>query len=135
MAAQQAQEKGEQLLEKLAQGGSVEDLKDQDYLSSGKAEAVKRSATEHNAEVVREAFKLARPEPGGSVDRGFVMSDGGYAVLRLTAVTDGDPAAMADDARAQLSSGYENMRRSLALSTLIADLRKRADIVIPQEQE
>jgi len=135
MAAQQALAKGEELLQKLAQGVPVEDIEAQEYLSSGKAEAVKRSASGHNAEVMREAFKLARPEAGNSIDSGFALSDGGYAVVRLTGVRDGDPAAMGDDARAQLAGGYENMRRSLALSALVDDLRKRADIVIPQQQE
>jgi len=135
LAAQQAQAKGEELLEKLAQGASAEQIEAQDYLSSGQAEAVKRSASGHNAEVMREVFKLARPQQGASVDKGFALSDGGYAVVRLTGVTDGDPARLTDDERTQLASGYENMRRALALSTLVEDLRKRAEIVIPQEQE
>jgi peptidyl-prolyl cis-trans isomerase D len=135
LAAQQAQAKGEELLEKLAQGASAEQIEAQDYLSSGQAEAVKRSASGHNAEVMREVFKLARPQQGASVDKGFALSDGGYAVVRLTGVTDGDPARLTDDQRTQLASGYENMRRALALSTLVEDLRKRAEIVIPQEQE
>lgn len=135
LAAEQAQAKGQELLEKLAQGGAVEDIEEQDYLSSGSAEAVKRSASDHNAEVLREAFKLARPEQGVSVDSGFALNDGSYAVVRLTRVADGDPSAMGDEVRAQLVSGYENMRRGLAVSTLLAELRARADIVIPQEQE
>jgi peptidyl-prolyl cis-trans isomerase D len=135
LAAQQAQAKGEELLEKLAQGASAEQIEAQDYLSSGQEEAVKRSASGHNAEVMREVFKLARPQQGASVDKGFALSDGGYAVVRLTGVTDGDPARLTDDQRTQLASGYENMRRALALSTLVEDLRKRAEIVIPQEQE
>jgi peptidyl-prolyl cis-trans isomerase D len=135
MAAQEAQKKGEELLDKLAQGVPAEEIETGEHLSSGKAEAVKRSASGHNAEVMREAFKLARPEQGASVDAGVALSDGGYAVVRLTGVTDGDPASLGDDERAQLASGYENMRRALALSTLVEELRNRAEIVIPQEQE
>jgi len=135
MAAEQAQAKGEELLDRLRQGTSLEDIEGQDYVSAGKAEAVKRSATAHNAEVMREAFKLARPEQDAGVDTGVVLSDGGYAVIRLTRVEDGDPAAMSEQVRAQLADSYENMRRSLVLSTLIAELRQRADIEIPQQQE
>ena len=135
LAAQQAQAKGEELLEKLAQGASAEEIEARDYLTSGQAEAVKRSASGHNAEVMGEAFKLARPQPGASVESGFALSDGGYAVVRLTGVSDGDPATLADDVRARLAGGYENMRRALTLSTLVEDLRERAEIVIPQQQE
>ena len=135
LAAQQAKAEGEDLLDRLRQGDSLEDVEDKDYLSAGKAEAVKRSAAGHNAEVMREAFKLSRPEQGGSVETGVVLSDGGYAVIRLSAVTDGDPAAMSEEVRSQLNGSYENMRRSLALSTLLAELRQRADIEIPQQEQ
>ena len=56
-------------------------------------------------------------------------------MVRLTGVSDGDPATLADDVRARLAGGYENMRRALTLSTLVEDLRERAEIVIPQQQE
>jgi peptidyl-prolyl cis-trans isomerase D len=135
LAAEQARLKGAALLEQLAEGGAPEDIEEQEYLTSGKAEAVKRSASDHNAEVLREVFKLTRPKQGDSVDKGFVLSDGSYAVVHLTAVSDGDPGAMADTVREQLGAGYKDMRRGLAVATLLADLRQRADIVIPEEQE
>jgi len=53
----------------------------------------------------------------------------------LTAVSDADPASMQEDARSQLEGGLENMRRSVTVSTMTADLRARANIVIPEESE
>jgi hypothetical protein len=85
--------------------------------------------------VIKQVFTMKRPPEGGSIDTGFSLSDGGYAVVHLTDVTDGDPAEMNDELRAQLSRSYESMRRSVAVSTLVGNLRARAEIEIPEEQE
>ena len=63
------------------------------------------------------------------------MNNGDYAVLRLTGVNDPDAAAVDDGVRQQLESGLENMRRSVAVSTMTENLRARADIVIPEKDE
>ncbi len=134
-AAQQARAKGEELLDKLARGVPVDELKDEEHMSFSGAQAVKRSAAGHNPEAIREVFRLPSPEQDASVDKGFALADGGYAVVRLSKVSDGDPTAIGEDVRDQLARSYENMQRSLALSTLVEGLRERAEIVIPQEQE
>jgi peptidyl-prolyl cis-trans isomerase D len=135
MASQRAQARGEELLEKLAQSTPIEELQDAEQASFHRAKSVKRSARGHNSEVIKQVFTMKRPPEGGSIDTGFSLSDGGYAVVHLTDVTDGDPAEMNDELRAQLSRSYESMRRSVAVSTLVGNLRARAEIEIPEEQE
>ena len=71
----------------------------------------------------------------GSVDEGVALSNGDYAVIHLVGVSDGDPAAMTEQERAQIRQGYQNLRRSLTLSALVDDLRARADVELPEEQE
>jgi peptidyl-prolyl cis-trans isomerase D len=135
LAVERAQAKGEELLQQLKQGESMEDLDDQDYITSHKAEGVSRSAAEHNAEVLQAVFRLSRPQEGGSVDKGFELTNGDYAVVLLTAVSDADPASMEEADRSQLERGLENMRRSVTISTMTEDLQARADIVIPKDEE
>ena len=84
---------------------------------------------------MRKAFTLARPQEGKPVDYGFALSNGDFALIRLAAVTDGDPSELRAEQRTQMAGGYENMYRSLELDVLIRDLRARADIVIPQDSE
>ena len=123
-------------MQQLKQGVLMEDLDEQDYITSHKAEGVTRAtAAEHNPEVVRALFKLSRPKEGASVEEGFKLNNGDYAVVRLTGVSDADPASMQEAARSQLERGIENMRRSVVISTMTADLRARANIVIPEESE
>jgi len=128
-------EEGKALLQKLEQGATLEELNDQDYLTFHKAEAVNRSAPENNPEVVREAFRMTRPAEGESEDKGFQLSNGDYAIVRLTSVNDPDPAAISEKDRTQLERGYENMRRTLVQSALLEGLRARAAITIPEEQQ
>ena len=135
LAAEQAAEEGKALLQKLEQGATLEELNDQDYMTFQKAEGVNRSAPGYNPEVLREAFRMTRPADGEHRDKGFQLSNGDYAIVRLTRVSDPDPAAISEQARIQLERGYETMRRALVQSALVEGLRARAVITIPQEQQ
>lgn len=135
LAAEQAKAKGDELLQKLAQGELLEALKDQDYFTYRNAEGVIRTAPGFDPEVVHEAFRLQQPEQGASRDKGIQLANGNYAVIHLTAVADADPAAMPENVKIRLTQGFENMRRTLQFSALVADLRARADIVIPEDTQ
>ncbi len=135
LAAEKAAEEGKALLQKLEQGATLESLNDQDYMTFQKAEGVIRSAPGYNPEVLREVFRMTRPADGEHRDKGFQLSNGDYAIMRLTRVSDPDPAAISEQARIQLERGYETMRRSLVQSALVEGLRARAVITIPQEPQ
>ena len=135
-AVEQARSRGEELLEQLKQGSPMEELGEQDYITFHKAEGVtRRASADQNAEVVRAVFKLGRPDDGAGIDKGFELENGDYAVVRLTGVSDADPASIAEATRSQLERGLENIRRSVMISTMTEELRARADIVIPEESE
>lgn len=136
-AAQAAKDRGESLLEKLQQGAAMDALKEHagTDITVETVDDVKRSATDHPAEIIKAAFSLEKPAPGSPVDHGMALPSGDYAVIRLTAVKDGDVTAMQEQSRERFVGGYENMRSSLSFSTLVQSLRARADIVIPAESE
>ncbi len=133
-AADQAEAEGTALLQKLEQGSGLEELDKQDYMTFHKAEGAGRSAPGHNTEVVREVFRMPRLAEGKPLDRGFRLSNGDYAVVRLTGVHEPDPAAMSEQDRSGLERAFENMRRSLAQLALIRGLRARAVIDIPDQK-
>lgn len=136
LAAQAARTRGEGLSARLKDGGAtLEELNDQDYYAFRKAEEVTRTAGGYNPEVMRKVFTLGRPQEDKPVDASFVLSNGDFALIHLTAVTDGDPAELKPEQRTQMARGFENMYRSLELDTLVRDLRARAEIVIPQDSE
>jgi hypothetical protein len=50
-------------------------------------------------------------------------------------VNDADPATMTEAQRTQLKRAFENVRRSLALSTLVDSLRRQAKVEIARDSE
>ena len=134
-ARQEAKSIGQSLLEKVRSGESLEALNDQDYLSWEVVEAGKRSEADNNPEVVREAFKLERPDEGQTVEAGVELGNGDYVVLQVTRVLDADVTAMAESVRKQMKTGFEQLRRSVDLATMVENLRMNADIQIPSDEE
>jgi len=134
-AVKSARAAGEKLLQKLASGSPMQDLANDDKLSVHTADAVGRDAPKHSPELLREVFRLPRPPQGGHVDKGLALADGDYAVVRLKAVIDADPADMSKEQRARLKRGFETMRQNLALSTMVSALRRQASVEIPTQTD
>jgi len=134
-AAQAAKQAGDKLLQQLAEGATMKELAKEDYLSYHEADAVGRNAPGYLPELAGDIFRLPRPAEGESVDKGFALSNGDYAVARLKAVIDADVATMSDAQRTQLKRGFENMRRNLALFNMVSALRSQAKVEIPKESD
>ena len=134
-ATQAARDKGKALLAKLEEGAAAKDLVGEDGLAFHQADAVSRSVTGHPPEIVGKVFRLARPSVEMARNTGFGLLNGDYVVVHLMAVEDADPAEMTETQRTQMLRGFENMRKNLAVSVLVEDLRKRANIEIPEVSE
>ena len=134
-AAQATQEKGSELLQKLADGESMKSLADAAKLTLTSVDDAARDAPGHNPELIRDVFRLPRPDAEKPVTKGLALANGDYAVVRLKAVNDADPASMTEEQRTQLRRAFENVRRSMALSTLVDDLRRHAKVEIAKDSE
>jgi peptidyl-prolyl cis-trans isomerase D len=134
-AAKVARGKGEALLAKLKEGAVAKDLVGEDGLAFHEAEAVSRAAAGHPSEIVGKVFRLARSADNTAFNTGFQLVNGDYVVVHLTAVEDADAAEMTEAQRTQMLRGFENMRKNLAVSLLVDDLRKRATIELPEVVE
>lgn len=134
-AAQAARESGEQLLQQLADGKSMQDLAASDEYTVNKAAAIGRNAPGYDPGVVSAVFRMPRPAEGATFDKGIPLANGDYVVVRLTSVVDADPKTMTEAQRKQLREGFENMRGNLALTTLVSALRSQAEVEIPQDSD
>lgn len=134
-AAQAARERGEQLLEQLSAGKAMSELTGSDEFERSKAQAVARNAQGYSPQLLRAVFSLPRPAEGAAVDKGIALANGDYAVVRLNAVVDADPAAMSEAERSQLKQALENMGRNLAATTLVDELRRHAEVEITQDTD
>ncbi len=134
-AAQATEEKGSELLQKLADGESMKSLADAAGLTLISLDDAARDAAGQNPELIRDIFKLPRPDADKPVTKGLALANGDYAVIRLKAVNDADPATMTEAQRTQLKRAFENVRRSMALSALVDNLRRHATVEIAKDSE
>jgi len=121
------------LYQRLAQGSTLAALAPELGTTASSASAVGRAAIDHDAALVAEVFRLARP--AGAPRPGLVsLADGSHALVELTAVADGDPkavdAAGRDSARLLLSQGAAGTE-GLAL---IEALRKTIEVRVAEER-
>ncbi len=134
-AAQAARETGEKLLQQLTDGAVMKDLAADDKVAFHQADAVARNAPGHPPELVRSVFRLSQPVGGEPADKEMALENGDFAVVRLKAVIDADPAGMTEEQRTQLKRGFENMRRNLSLFNMVMALRSQAEVEIPQDKD
>jgi peptidyl-prolyl cis-trans isomerase D len=134
-AAQAARDSGEQLLEQLAAGKTMSDLAGSGTYTLSKAEAIGRGSKQYDQTLVEQVFRMPRPAEGAPVDKGIALANGDYVVVRLSAVQDADPKSMTEDQRRQLKNGFETMRGKLAMMSLLKELRRHAEIEIPEDSD
>ena len=133
-AAELARERAESLLAEV-ESEDVESLSaiaERESLELEMIEDLARFDFEHGADFISQAFRLPRPSNGADY---YILNKGrGFAVTRLDAVVDGDPAAASemerDGARQQLrfvSGDYE-------IAGLIDYLRDTTEIIVIEDR-
>lgn len=134
-ATQTARERGDSMLQALAGGETLQAVAESGKYTLKKADAVGRDAQDYPPGLIAAVFRLARPMQDKPVDKGIALANGDYAVVRLTAVTDADPAGMSDAERTQLKQGLGNMYSNMTLAAMLSELRRHAKVEIPKENE
>lgn len=120
-----AREKGEAILAEIKSGADA-----QDQLDNWQAAAsYGRDSEEVSAQILRRAF--AMPHPGDNAEyAGFSADNGNYVLIKLTAVENGDPASVSEEARETARQTLAQMQARAELQAFIASLRADADIDI-----
>jgi len=80
--------------------------------------------------VIAAAFAATRPAAGGATFAGLSLGDGGYALVRLVEVKDGDPAAADERTRAQVDAVLRDRRGAQYFEAMQNSLRKSAKVTI-----
>ncbi|MBI2399394.1 MAG: SurA N-terminal domain-containing protein [Xanthomonadales bacterium] len=130
----QAKDEADALLKRLRAGESLDALAASAKAEVAVAEGVGRNAMNHDAKLVGEAFKLARPAEGKTSTALVQGGDQRYVLIELTAVTDVDlktlDAAARDAARASLKSGLASSDNE----ALRDALRQRVEITVHEDR-
>ncbi|MEO6064870.1 MAG: SurA N-terminal domain-containing protein, partial [Lysobacterales bacterium] len=98
------------------------------------APGVSRKALNHDLEIVKAVFKLARPSANKPTRALLTLPQDRYALVEITRVQEGDPAKADKQAREQART---LMRAALATSetrAFIDSLRKRSEVKIAEDR-
>ncbi len=131
-AKQQAREAGEKLVERLGAGEQLSDLAVAEGYELKQAGSLRRDSRDAPRAVVQAAFRLARPEGADPVYGQAVLEDGGFAVLALREVRDGDPASLVGDAKQRERAQLARVRGRRDADDLVSQLRREATVTIGQ---
>lgn len=101
-AREKAQAEGQRALAELRKGGSIDAVAASLGATWSRPAFVGRQDTTLAPAVQAELFRMPRPAAGQPAHAGVSLPDGGYAVLVMSAVQDGDVAAMNAEDRAAL---------------------------------
>ena len=134
-ARKAATDAGEAMLNALREGGDLAALAETRGAELMTVAAARRDAGEAPKSVMGAVFRLPRPADGAVVAEGVALNDGGYAVVQLTGVADGDSGALSAAERRSEAQALARGAGEVELDDLMAGLRARADIEIKKVKE
>ncbi len=123
----------EALLARLDGGESLAEIAASIGAEVEQAQQVGRAAAAPEQALVAEVFRMPRPAEDAPVRR-LVALEPGHALVELTRVVDGDPAAVPEARREQVRTELEQARALAESRALIATLRAAADIQVAEER-
>ena len=130
LAAEKARTRGEEVLERLQAGESIDDLAVDYGFELIRPEPLNRGSDAVDPEILTAIFRAPKPVGDQPVFQGVPLGNGGYAVFRLESVRVGLPEEIPQDQRdARKQNLAEQLGRSAA-AALVTDLRASADVYI-----
>lgn len=126
---------GEKAEQQLAAGESADVLTKALSVQWQDVSSVTRETKDHDAVIVKQAFRITRPTSAESSQYGgVVLASGDYAVIRLTNVTDGDPSSIEAAERETLKRRLAAEQGANAQLHLVNALKATAKIVVQNDE-
>jgi peptidyl-prolyl cis-trans isomerase D len=128
-AREAAKKFGDELVDKLNSGESIEQSISELGLSWKSADNIRRNSAELGFGLTQIAFKAPKPLNGSPIAVGEEMLTGDYAVVQVTKVTEADLTQLTDAERKQVEARVQRMMGDSAYAALVKAVREKADIV------
>ena len=131
-----AREKGEQLIEQLAQGATLEALAQQEGLEPVSKKGVGRDQRELPSALINRLFKMPRPNAEQPEVAGVALPGGDYAVVVLSKIEDGSMERVQELGGEETLKGMmERSRGEVYYRHLVQNLKDQAEIQINKQPE
>jgi len=127
-AGEQLKKQGEVIMAKLRDGEEAAGLaraQGSEWNSSG---FIDRFDTGLDGEVLKQVFRMSRPEADSPTIAGATLPNGDYVVASLYAVRDGDPKEVDDEQRKTVAEGRQRNLGQHVGAKVMESLRQRAAI-------
>ncbi len=132
-AREQTQQRGEEVLAKLKEGRSREDLAEEYSLEWRDAVGVGRDDADINRAVTRTAFKAGLPQPGEPRFGGASLGTGDYAVVIVRAVSDPGQDAVEQEELDALRNQLRQVQAAGGWAEFNNELRADASVTVYEE--
>jgi peptidyl-prolyl cis-trans isomerase D len=129
-AAEEANARGEQVLERARNGEALESLVAEYGVKLVQPEPLSRGSDTADAELVAAIFRAPRPVEGEPLMRGIALGDGGYAVFRLDGVLPGRPEDIPQEQRDERKRVLAQQLGISAAEGLVTARRAVADVYV-----
>lgn len=128
-AAEEAESKGREILDRLAQGESFDILTKEAGLTVKEKMLVGRRDNSIPAPILKKAFQLERPDKNSAIYGEARLDNGDFAVIALYGVEDGKEEAAAElGGRDALRSSLQYSRGNSNYSNMLQSLRDSGDV-------
>ena len=125
---------GEQLLDELKSGVSMEEAAGKLELEANDSGFINRAASTLDRMLVMEAYQMPAGADGQPSIRGVVLTSGDYVILSLDEIRDGAIAQLSDTDRERFVAEISNMQGNAEILAAVATLRANATIIISDQK-
>jgi peptidyl-prolyl cis-trans isomerase D len=132
--AKEATERVDALYGRLAKGESLDQVAASLKLKVEDQKNIGRNAANLDQRIVGEVFKLARPADGKPTVGKVALANEGYALIELTAITDGDPAKADAKTREAARNTLAQAYGQETVRGFIDSLRKSAKVEVAEDR-
>ncbi len=134
-AAEEAKKEGVVLLTELQQGNSTpEQVTEKSQLSWDAEQRVKRDDFVMPQEVVVRLFQMKPHAEGGLQYGGVELNRGGYVLVELSRIENGDLNVLDEEKKSQLSRQLKDKHLASHYQSYVSALRNVADVVVFEDQ-
>lgn len=128
-----AASKADELLAQLRSGTALDSVAQNSGFDLRQPGFIGRADTSQPPSVVEKAFALGKPAKGETRYATAGLPGGGTAVVAVSEVRDGDPAAMSDQQRDFVKRLLVRAHGTVETGALIDDMRARADVSVNED--
>ncbi|WP_455204134.1 SurA N-terminal domain-containing protein [Kaarinaea lacus] len=132
-ARERVKQKGEEIISRLRNGESAEDVANELQLEWVKSGELKRSDRKVDSAIVKQAFKTSRPQDGQVSYDGIDLSNGNYAIIAVNKVIDGDVSNIPDAQKLNLKRTITGLKGESDYTNLLTSVKENARVVVQDD--